>query len=324
MKKILFLNLIFLGVCFNNCTAFRVPKDSVSNSSLSADVGLNAFKSAPYTYLTKNCSSCHASIQTPFIASSDVSIAYASARTKMNFINIDSSVLLLQSANKHCKVDFCAKAPAEFKALLEIWKSAEFPPINTGSGSGVLETSGTKLRLAGRQFVAGKLKSLFGTNVSTITDKYIEKEIGNFGGPCDRNQTEITFSVATNGQHGIRIYPDCSSDSDSQGSLIGPTTPARFAFVERACKKILQTDSYLNAGAMTALGVTTTPTARLITDADIQSLYSAFNIGKSPSLEILASLRKVAEAATDKGLGNMEGWRFVFLTLCLSPDWQIP
>lgn len=318
---ILICFVFMLSIGFNNCTPLKSIKEDQS-SLTTGDAGLNAFKSSPYTYITKNCSSCHATNQTPLIANPNINIAYASAKMKMNFINVGGSLLLLQSTNKHCKVDSCAKDPAIFKAMLENWKAAEFPSV-LGSNSDVLETPGTRLRLVGRKFVAGKLKTLFGSEVSAITDVYIENEIGNFGGPCDRNLTDITFRL-NGAQHQARIYPDCKSESDSQASVIGPTTPARFSLLQRACRKILQTDSYLNTGVMNALNTTTPQTSRAMTDADIQAIYSAFNIGKSPSLEVLSSLKKISDVTEEKGLAKIEAWRFVFLTLCLSPDWQIP
>jgi hypothetical protein len=77
---------------------------------------------------------------------------------------------------------------------------------------------------------------------------------------------------------------------------------------------------------MQARGVATSTfmTTEVPTLTDIKVAYDLFSPGRIPSDDLVKSLKTdVVDYSVSTGLVPLESWRFLFLTLCISPHWQV-
>lgn len=179
--------------------------------------------------------------------------------------------------------------------------SFEFEDLFIAKGWKVHETSETRLRLGDRSYVSSVLTSVFGPSAEDPAQDLIDPNIAAFGGPCD------PYASGCNG-------------SSSQASVIGVATSSREALRTRACERIVANDTAVNfavsqAGAMAA---------NRPADGEIRRAYDLFYPGKNPTHEGFLALENVVASAESQGLAPLESWRFLFLSLCLAPDWQVP
>jgi hypothetical protein len=163
---------------------------------------------------------------------------------------------------------------------------------------------GGNLRLTHGNYVVGLLNEVFGsTSALSATSALISGPYTQFGGTCEKYAST-----------------PCPAQS-SQGSVIPGALTTRFALVTRACDRILQNDAAVTA-ALAKIGgnATTFPIPTTVAAA-----YSLFYPGRNLSAnDVGNALLDIAEQAKSQALPALEAWRFIFLTLCVSPDWQIP
>ena len=101
--------------------------------------GLGAFQSGFYAFASPStsCGMCHASVQVPFFASSDVQAAYTAAKALVDFANPTNSLFIVYAGNNHCGVATVCGPSSGSPAIVQQdciqWAKAE---ISSGSGGG--------------------------------------------------------------------------------------------------------------------------------------------------------------------------------------------
>lgn len=173
------------------------------------------------------------------------------------------------------------------------------------------ETAESQLTLGTRQYVVSSLDQIFGSTAQLITMPLIQAEPIFFGGPCDN------FNPA--------ICPIQNERELSQLTVLPSAVTARSALVLRACDKIVSDDVAILYAVAQAKSVASITEAEVkdVTDADVSLAYDLFYPGKKPSSSAAASLKDVATKGKALDGKSISGWRFLFLVLCMSPDWQI-
>ncbi len=185
-------------------------------------------------------------------------------------------------------------------ALIWNWISAGAP----GPDGAIASTaaSDTNLRLMAGGYVAGLLNDVFGPQAQNITGRFINGNYAQFGGGCDKYGST-----------------DCPANL-SQGGVIPSALTTRSSILIRTCDLIMQ-DDYAVTYAASKVG-----TIGVLPDrVAVQAAYDLFYPGRTlESAAAVDSLGAVVNQATALSMPPLEGWRFLFLTLCMSPDWQIP
>ncbi len=95
------------------------------------------------------------------------------------------------------------------------------------------------------------------------------------------------------------------------------------ALVIRACERILSLDAVVRTAASQAMGMSAPSPLPEVIEGDIAAAYELFFPGKAPSEEVVRELKTLSHEAQGDG-DSLEGWRFLFLSLCICPSWQVP
>lgn len=271
--------------------------------------GQMAFSKSVYLITRSKCIMCHETQNSPMHASADVALAYLAAYSKVDFINIENSTILKKIKDGHCGLPNCTTDGAEMLRALNNWKAFEkVTPVLVDAAS----TNGL-LRHGGRKFVASRLRDIFGATSNTIVTSLIENDAGNFGDPCDKYSRDF---------NGNQNFGDCRDLAESQASLVGPATAARESLVVRVCTKITQDNAAVTNAVTLAIGATAI--TRAVAAGDIQAMYDLFYPGRLAASTTSAALKGIATEVEQKAYATIDQWRFILLTLCMSPDWQIP
>ncbi len=300
--------------------AMLLHKVTFTDNDSTGDPAIEGFRQSVYKFTRTNCVQCHGTTQIPLHAAYSIPTAYAAAKTKVNFSSIPESTLVIKSKDGHCGLANCMTDGTALIAAIEAWKPYEpVVPVDPGIGS-LLITGDTQLRLGTRKFVSSKLVNLFGaTEAQTIVDQKINSKPGIFGGSCDLLAGTMT-ALPSAGYLG-----DCAERPESHAPPIGVATSQRMALSIRSCDQLVQSDTAIHNAAKAALGVSTSPVAsRFPNDADIAAVYGFYYRDRALDTPVADALRGVVTAAAGQGYSSIEGWRFLIMTLCKSPVWQIP
>lgn len=214
---------------------------------------------------------------------------------------------------------------SDYNALRDWILTLEEPTTGGGGGetnpeTGVIQrASDEKLRIGDRIFVKSVLESIYGSEVSDITNRLIFTRISIFGGACDSKEHFAYLS----GTQLRSDYMSCQGVdlADDRAALVPSSSTLREGLVIKACTEINQRDARVSAVAQ-ALGSSTAswPTLQNITAA-----YGLFYPGRTLPGKVETSLTAlVAGAKSEFPSRPLEGWRYLLLTLCKSPDWQQP
>ena len=281
------------------------------------------------TILMPKCVACHTS-GSGYAGANDFN-TYSGLMTAINSKNVLGSALYQRLApaatslmppggpyigntNLLAVIDFIyAGAPAPAPSPSASATPSPSPSSSGGTGSNVLyETSDTIFRIGNRNFIASTLQNIFGTYATTAIQNLILNtgNISDFGGPC--NGYSSTNEV---------VGTSCDVHSSTQAASVPISITAREALRTRACDQIMYQDGAVLNALSLALGSTiTSSTVSAPTSAGIAKVYDLFYTGRPTDPASMASLQAVATA----GASAIESWRFVMVTLCYAPDWQVP
>lgn len=190
--------------------------------------------------------------------------------------------------------------------------------------------------LAGdRYYVASVLKKVFGPS-ATANNKFrttLTPRADLFGSPCFPQDGEYT--TATGGTR-VKNYPiatdTCLSVGTEEGRLGAESTRSvstvSEAVRQSACMRLLD-EPTLTASALTLSGLASNSA---FDSANITKAYQRFYPGTTPSPGAVSALISVGETAVSRTsvtpapsrTKTFEGWRFIYLSLCLSSGWQTP
>lgn len=203
----------------------------------------------------------------------------------------------------------------QIKSTSHLASAVNVNPIQPVFGTRNLNTPDSRLRMVARTQVASTLRQIFGSDTaqSTIIDQLISVQFaGMGGGPCDPYA-----SIPTIGSEDA-----CTFGGLSQLPAVPGYNSIRGALVTRACNLLTVNDpAILNAVALSNPSVN--PRQVLPADTDLVAVFSLFFPGQIPSEEILDAMRKIISSVKSINGTALDAWRFVLLTLCMSPGWQI-
>lgn len=201
----------------------------------------------------------------------------------------------------------------KFGARIEETVSSRLVMGTLDEGNILQKTQQTTIRIGDREHVASVLTNVFGPTAARAISENITRKPALFGGPCDVQAESV--------------QPDPACGTADIGAAIVPSvTTAREGLRTQTCDRIVQEDAAIRYAAAQVrdlpdgdFSVTEMPTI-----ADIKAAYELFMPGRPLPDDIAAELKNgVVEGAKNSGGSTTESWRFLFLTLCISPQWQI-
>jgi mono/diheme cytochrome c family protein len=212
------------------------------------------------------------------------------------------------------------------------------PPPPTDMHNKIALSNGEKLRLGDRRFVASVLNNVLGASSKTVIDQYILSRTSKFGGACDRmnSYTHSYPTVIRCNEPGASLTSKLVNVdlADIDAPRLPDSNTSREGLRMLACKQSLLGDnsaiSYIIQqvkGSGDTSFLQTTP--RMSAD-DVKKMYRLFYPGRDPKPPILDALLAVSDQAQTLPLASVgpngkafESWRYVALTLCKAPDWQL-
>jgi hypothetical protein len=196
-------------------------------------------------------------------------------------------------------------------------------------------SSGTQfqLRLGTRWMASTALQDIFGAStaatgasVQTVATQFIATQPVSWGGPCDPYANSLLMPTKQTDGSVQRVVASvsprgCTDSSFSQSAILPGASTTRLAWTIRACDRIVSSDpAVLYAATQAGLtgSITVPPTTALI-----QSTYNIFYPGVPITAAVQTGLQGVVNQAVSLYPNTNEAWRYLLLTLCSSPGWQI-
>jgi hypothetical protein len=199
------------------------------------------------------------------------------------------------------------------------------PEVNESEGN-VYRASTDTIRLGGRFFVQSFLREVFGSSIDQVANDNVYTRLSYFGDPCDQKELSQTFYNDAQGNlRGRETKINCEGADilDSRATLTPLSSVLRSGFIAKSCLSAVFEDVSLRFAIENAVG--TGGASRWPTGADIHAAYKLFYPGRVTPDEIHSELATVVAGAQTEFPGDMlEGWRYTFLALCGSQEWQQP
>lgn len=171
----------------------------------------------------------------------------------------------------------------------------------------VARTALNRPKIGDKLFVASFYNQIFGPSVGGFMVPLIRNNTGAFGGPCDQ-----LGNIATNHCLGRSSF--------SQAPVLPNSMATREGFRIRTCDLTAQTDAAIVHAVAQIKNASTDSKPGT---SEVAKAYELFFPGHEPTQEVGEALKAVVDEATSDGQPPLEGWRFLFLTLCLAPEWQL-
>jgi hypothetical protein len=184
-----------------------------------------------------------------------------------------------------------------------------------------LEQSGLAVRMADRYYVTSLILDVFGPDIKVYVDYFINVNMDHFGGGCD----QYDFNVDTNG---TCLNANCNLincyGTNVIHNQIGASSVIRQGWTTRTCEEITNYDPsilYAIRAIHDQPGMLRDANLPAPTNTTLTTAYGLFFRSTAPNTTVIKSLAAVADAETGD---NFEKWRYVLLSLCVIPEWQIP
>lgn len=192
---------------------------------------------------------------------------------------------------------------------------------STSASGRYLASKNTAIRFADRYYVLSVLHKVFGSAVMG-TASSINTMNTIFGGNFDAYdivKDDVTLKTINTSPEG---YPLTAVNSTPNGDLIGPLNPIRVATTIKTCEDIVKNNTLLLNAIKNATNDQTLTTAKLPYPfkEDFINAYNLFYSADPIKDTTVNALICVADAEANA----LEQWRSIFLTLCITPEWQIP
>ena len=232
--------------------------------------------------------------------------------------------------------------PAQHSGTVKNGKSQNEQAEGPGAGGGAnvtasSATANTELRLTlgTRWMVSSTLSDIFGANtivsgtlkVSDVLKAFVLDQPASFGGSCDPYANSHPMPVLDSHGNVNRVIETpsargCTDSPSSQAAILPSSSTSRLAWNTRTCDRILASDAAVRYAA-TQAGLPASAALDVPNEAQIRASYDLFYPGIEIPSAALRDLQTVTTTAAGLGAGAGEGWRFLLLTLCLSPGWQV-
>ncbi len=170
---------------------------------------------------------------------------------------------------------------------------------------------------ANRVLTSHILMSVFGTAAKNIVATYISNNTADFGSPNSIYDRVVRTDCSTNATPGVVCNTSVTLSLQTSPNV--GLNIRREGWRLQACHDITKrTDTLRNAFKKINSDKSTNTPA--LNNANINKAFSLFFIAKpAPSGAVTDALRIVAQDHES----TMEQWQNVFLSLCLSPHWQV-
>jgi hypothetical protein len=180
-----------------------------------------------------------------------------------------------------------------------------------------VEKSEVSTQNANKVLTSNILISIFGSAAKNIVTTYISNNSADFGAPNSIYDRVVKKDCSTNGTPGLicTTSPPLSLQTSPNVGL----NIRREGWRLQACHDITKrTDTIKNA--FKKINSDRSSTTPKVTAASVNKAFSLFYVAKpTPPGSLTDSLQIVAQESEDR----MEQWQMIFLTLCLSPHWQV-
>jgi hypothetical protein len=190
------------------------------------------------------------------------------------------------------------------------------PNSNVPQTTNTSEPLESQIRLTNRNFIAAKLESVFGPSAKASIDAIVMNQAYHavLGGPCNSYSeisTQFPFNVTS---------PDCALPAYAQAPMIPRASTARAALLTRACDRILSQDDAIFFALSQALS--SSVTGINIERPNQNAILETFKLF-SPTRELPSLAQSAVMKVADSQALATDAWRFVLLTFCYQPDWQV-
>jgi hypothetical protein len=300
--------------------------DGSKAMTLSLPLSSQVLSDEPVTYETvkdslKTCFQCHAAFKT-----------YSGL---MGYVKAgDTNSLLLQhvfgkNGKTQMGVGQYGSLTQEQRLMLEEWVKQGALEYEKGS-----ITQSFRPLLGDRYYVSSVLYRVFGEDEKYILPytKPITTRMDLFGSPCfiqDFVRTDETTGAMA---HSFWAEDNCNRVGILESRLGAEMSPATSTVAEStrqtACFRIANVTQNITS----ALSRANVASTAAFDEASLQKVYQRFLPGSSASQNELDALAALGlEAVNNKNVKPyadstkvLEGWRFIILSLCLSPKWTTP
>jgi hypothetical protein len=178
--------------------------------------------------------------------------------------------------------------------------------VPDGIEFGVARTALARPKMGDRFYVASVLTQVFGPDSAPVVNPLVRDNMAAFGGPCDQ-----AGRVGGNNCGGRLSF--------SQLPMLPVSMATREGYRLRACETLTFDDNLLKyaVGQIEAATLLDPPNSTAV-----DKVYEQFYPGQKPTTAVHDALVDVVRKASD-GKTPLDGWRFLFMTVCSSPDWQL-
>lgn len=183
-----------------------------------------------------------------------------------------------------------------------------------------------------RYYIASVLRKVYGEDQNMVL-RYVNNismRADLFAGPCHMQDATLVGGNAR--EKAIPFADRCFGANSEEARLSAEVVPITSSVSEAVrmstCMRIANSIDTTTV-ALTGAGLTE---ASPFDDANVTKAYSHFYPGASPSAQAVARLKALgSEALTSTSVipqtgrtRQLEGWRYVFMAVCMSPGWQAP
>lgn len=195
----------------------------------------------------------------------------------------------------------------------------------------------SRLLLGTRWTISSIIDDIFGATtvasgnvtVKQVEQSFILDQTTSWGGACDPYADSFPMPyLSTRGDYtedkiekpSVR---GCAEANQSQASLIPAGSTSRFAWTIRTCDRVISSDAAVRfaatqAGYPAGSAMTVAPN-----DNYIREVFDLFHPGVEMPDSSIVALRAVVNEAASRYPNTNEAWRFLLLTVCQSPGWQV-
>jgi hypothetical protein len=157
---------------------------------------------------------------------------------------------------------------------------------------------------------------VFGPSAEGSTYDFIVSRSSAFSGPCDFYESSKDGDTPQVLSHACQGFEERTpSINDISLSVIGSANVLRSGWLINACEVMTENQTRMSFARNKAGVSSVGPTLNNISKA-----YELFYPGEVMPTELGPKLMDVANLASSQN----DKWKNVFLTICLSPAWQIP
>ncbi len=178
--------------------------------------------------------------------------------------------------------------------------------VPDGIEFGIARTALARPKMGDRFYVSSVFLQIFGPEAAPVVIPMIRNNMAAFGAPCDQIGRPETNNCAG------RL-------SFSQLSMVPVSMATREGYRIRTCESLIFNDALLKfaVGQLEGASVLDPPSA-----GATDKVYEQFYPGQQPTTGVHDALMDVVRKASE-GKASLDGWRFLYMTVCSSPDWQL-